>query len=412
MPIDSVNARVVFLTHYIPLYQVRVLQELTRSLAEFKVLLSTPIEPNRDFEPDWTGLDVEVQQAFTICRRWRHRDAGFEDPLYVHVPYDTNRQLSSLRPDVVFSHELGVRSLSAALYCRRSGAKLVLATFMSEHTEKGRGWLRQRARKYLISHADAITYNGPSCRRYLLALGARQEQLFYMPYAADDRNISPQLPTRDEHDVRRRVLCIGQLSKRKGVLPMIDQLSEFCVRSNGSLELTLVGDGPLRCSVETLASGRAIENQSAPDRRLKIHVLGNQPAAQLPALMSTHGALIAPTLADEWLLVVNEAMHAGLPVIGSVYAQAVTAMVNDGRNGWQYDPLHRSAKTHSADSAACLADVMQKYLAVDDSEVAAMRHNAFETAAAYTPQRSAAGALEAIRSVLHSDRPSGQGPQA
>ncbi len=400
-PVGCVDARVVFLTHYIPLYQVRVLQEITRSLREFKVLLSTPIEPNRDFRPDWTGLDVEVQKAVTIRRRWRHRDAGFEDPLYVHVPYDTLGRLRSLHPDVVFSHELGARSLAAARYCHRSGAKLVLATFMSEHTEQGRGWLRQRVRKYLISKADAITYNGPSCRRYLLSLGAREEQLFHLPYAADDRNVLDEMPARDESQVRRRLLCIGQLSDRKGVLPMIDQLSDFCARHDENLELTLVGDGPLRSSIDALASGNSIANHQAPDSRLRINVLGNRPAAELPSLMIEHGALVAPTLADEWLLVVNEAMHAGLPVIGSVYAQAVTTMVEDDLNGWQYDPLHRSCETPSRQPVSHLSEALRSYLALDSEQIEAMRDNAVQAAAKYTPERSASGAIQAIQSVLN-----------
>ncbi|MFG0291151.1 MAG: glycosyltransferase family 4 protein [Rhodopirellula sp. JB044] len=399
-PVDSLDARVVFLTHYIPLYQVRVLQEISRGLQQFRVLLSTPIEPNRDFRLDWSGLDVEVQKAVTIRRRWRHRNAGFEDPLYVHVPYDTLGQLKTLRPDVVISHELGARSLAAAHYCRRSGAKLVLATFMSEHTEQGRGWFRHRIRKHLIARADAITYNGPSCRKYLLSLGARDEQLFHLPYAADDRNFSDVSVVRDEPSVRRRLLCIGQLSERKGVLPMIEQLSEFCERAQQSLELTLVGDGPLRSQVEQIGRRHAAAEPDTPEARLQIHVLGNRPASELPSLMSQHGAVIAPTLADEWLLVVNEAMHAGLPVIGSVYAQAVLTMVKDDENGWQYDPLRRSGLSSEGDIPASLQSVLSRYLDLDDYEIEAMRANAVRTASAYTPARSACGALRAIRSVL------------
>ena len=393
-----VDARVVFLTHYIPLYQVRVLQELTKSIREFKILLSTPIEPNRDFRPDWSGLDVEVQKNITLRRRWKHRGAGFDDPLFVHVPYDTGSRLKSLSPDVVFSHELGARSLAAARYCRRSGAKLVLATFMSEHTEQGRGWLRSRVRRRLISQADAITYNGPSCRDYLLSLGADEDRLFYLPYAADDRNVLKEIPLRDESKVRNRLLCIGQLSDRKGVLRLVQQASEFCRNENRSLEISFVGDGPLRQAMETIASGRSFEDQPALDSRLKINVLGNQPAGRLPELMLEHGAIVAPTLADEWLLVVNEGMHAGMPVIGSVYAQAVTTMVRDDETGWQYDPLASSAQDWKS-----LTQAFKVYFESSDEKIVLMRKNARTTAACYTPRRSADGAVDSIRSVLSQD---------
>lgn len=387
------GARVVFLTHYIPLYQVRVFQEISKSIADFKILLSTPIEPNREFRPDWSGLDVQVQKTVTLRRRWKHRSAGFSDPLYIHVPYDTLGRLKSIAPDVVISHELGARSIAAARYCRRSGAKLVLATFMSEHTEQGRGWLRSRVRKRLIHSADAITYNGPSCRDYLLSMGADADKLFHLPYAADDRNRLAELPHRDEQAIRNRLICIGQLSERKGVLQLINQLSDYCNAEDRTIELTLVGDGPLR---------QQIANATC-DERLNVQILGNQPAERLPSLMQQHGAAIAPTLADEWLLVVDEALHAGIPVIGSVYAQAVTTLVQDGENGWRYNPLHRKGE---ADSRS-LSQALNEYFQCDDHSIQAMRVSARESIASRTPGRSADGAVAAIESVLDFNGSSG-----
>ena len=41
---------------------------------------------------------------------------------------------------------------------------------------------------------------------------------------------------------------------------------------------------------------------------------------------------------DEWGVVVNEAMSAGLPVMGSIYSQAAVELVSDGANGWLFDP--------------------------------------------------------------------------
>lgn len=409
---SPLDAKVVFLTHYIPLYQVRVLQEITKRIRDFQILLSTPIEPNRNFRLDWSGLNVEVQKTVTLRRRWRHAKAGFDDQLFVHVPYDTLKQLKRIRPDVVVSHELGARSLAAARYCRRSGARLVLATFMSEHTEQGRGRLRNWARRRLIRSADAITYNGPSCREVLLSLGAKEEQLFHLPYAADDRTTSRETRRPPESEVRRRLLCIGQLSQRKGVLPLVRQASDFCAANNEALEITFVGDGPCRSELETLASGGSTDEHGSIDSRLKIHLLGNRPAAELPELMRDHGAIVAPTLADEWLLVTNEGMHAGMPIIGSIYAQSVTTLIKNGRNGWQYDPLSHgvsnmepnsceSGSSASPQTTLDLSGALRGYLAADNKTIAEMRENARHDIQDYTPARSANGAIAAIQSALN-----------
>ena len=54
-----------------------------------------------------------------------------------------------------------------------------------------------------------------------------------------------------------------------------------------------------------------------------------------------------PTLADEWGVVVNEAMAAGLPVLGSIYSQAVEELVEDGVSGWVFRPMNRRKSTPS-----------------------------------------------------------------
>jgi hypothetical protein len=61
--------------------------------------------------------------------------------------------------------------------------------------------------------------------------------------------------------------------------------------------------------------------------------------------------LAFPTLADEWGLVVNEAMAAGLPVLGSLYSQAVEELVQDRINGWTFHPDHLEEAGHAIDRA-------------------------------------------------------------
>ncbi|MEM9826102.1 MAG: glycosyltransferase family 4 protein [Planctomycetota bacterium] len=381
-----IEARVVFLTHYIPLYQVRVLQAIASQVRDLRVLVSTPIEPNRDFNPDWSGLDVTVQDTITLRRQWRHRGQGeFSDSLYIHVPYDTGRQLAALRPDAVMSLELGARSVGAARYCRRHPeSKLILCTFMSERTEESRGWIRHRLRKRLVGAADALTYNGPSCKQYLRRFGVDESKLFHLPYAADDRTLYRGPLTRDEATARPRLLVVGQLSERKGVLPMLRQVADYVHRTGRELEISFAGSGVL---AETLA------NQPVPSR-LHVRLLGNVPAEQLAIEMSQSGVMIAPTLADEWMLVVNEALQAGLPVIGSVHAQAVTTLIRDGHNGWSYDPVDDDA----------LGRALDRYFECSTPRLEQMRIQARESVRERSPGWAAEGAIAALRSVLDTER--------
>ncbi|TWT52507.1 Glycosyl transferases group 1 [Rubripirellula amarantea] len=383
-----IDARVVFLTHYIPLYQVRVLQSIARRVRDFQILLSTPIEPNRDFQPDWSGLNVTVQNSWTFRRRWRHRTAGFDDQLYVHFPYDTMSRLRELKPDVVMSLELGARSAGAAMYCRRHPeSKLVLCTYMSQRTEQGRGLLRRQLRKQLLKSADAVTYNGPSCREYLSEFGVPSKRLFHLPYAADDRTIYDGPVERDEESSRYRLLVVGQLNERKGVCRLLTQLEDYCRRrSHRQIEVIFAGDGPLRGKLESFAAG---DGHDLPN--LKVKVLGNVPANDLAVWMLRCGAMIAPTLADEWMLVVNEALHAGVPVIGSIHSQAVTTLIQSGKNGWTYDPMQDGS----------LALALESYFSESDDAIACMRYTCRQSVDQRTPDWAASGGIRAIQSVLH-----------
>ncbi len=325
----QLERRIVVLTHYLPPYVARVLFHIAQQVQDFRVLLSIDQEPNRQYGIAWDGLQVEVQKSWMFRRPWKHQ-SGFTDELYIHVPYDTLSQLRRARPDIVFSYELGFRSLISALYCKTHGKRLAVCVCVSEHTEQGRGWLRGLLRRIILRSAHAVTYNGPSCRRYLERFGVPANKLFHFPYATSDQfNYEGSVPR--SAPASHRLICVGQLSERKGVLPMVDGLVEYCqARPEQTLEIDLVGTGPLEDHL------RRLETPS----NLRLRLLGHLDYQQLQKAMAEVGVLIFPTLADEWGLVVNEGLQAGLPVLGSKYAQACTTLIEEDRNGWIYRPDH------------------------------------------------------------------------
>jgi glycosyltransferase involved in cell wall biosynthesis len=95
-------------------------------------------------------------------------------------------------------------------------------------------------------------------------------------------------------------------------------------------EFWIAGDGPLRGE---------LEKYPAPPQ-LRLRFLGSVAYEELPELYAQGGIFVFPTLADEWGVVVNEALAAGLPILGSLYSQAMEELVEDGRNGWTFRPDH------------------------------------------------------------------------
>lgn len=377
--VKSMVKRVILLTNFIPPYRLPLYKAIAARIPELEVLISTPMEPNRSWMPNWEGLNVRVQKTLTLKRDWKHPH-GFSEELYVHVPYDTLWLLGQYRPDVVISAEMGLRTVQALLYRKSNpGSRMILWATVSEYSEQGRGRLRQRLRQALVPQADAVMVNGNSGSRYVRQFGVSDQSIFFAPYTT---NIDPfvAMPLSRDAQAAHRLLYVGQLVDRKGIMPFLSTLERWAQRHpERKLEFWLVGDGPL---------GPAIAQREFP-ANLDVRLLGNVDYGNLPQIYGEGGVFVFPTLADEWGLVTNEAMAAGLPVLGSIYSQSVEELVVNGETGWTFRP----------DNPEEMYAALDRSLSTPVEELEEMRARARDRINYLTPDFVADRILEAIQSV-------------
>jgi glycosyltransferase involved in cell wall biosynthesis len=371
--------RIALLVPYIPPYSVPRFEQLRRRVDELRIFICTPMEQQRDWEPDWGDLPVIKQRTLTWHQVARH-PAGFTERNAVHFPIDTLSQLHRFRPDVVITSELGLRSLLTSLHClRHRGTGLVLWATVSQRSEAGRGRLRKLLRRYLVGQLDAVLVNGASGARYMIELGVPPECVFQMPQAVDIEAFRG-IPTRPA-DCAHRFLHVGQLIERKGIVEFLRAMARYAESSpSRRLEVCFAGTGPLRS---------AIQSMSCP-ANLHIHLRGHANYSELRDIYMRSGILAFPTLSDEWGLVVLEAMLAGLPVLGSIHAQAVEELIQDGVNGWTFDPVD----TTGMDRA------IKRALATPTEVLDAMRARAMAAVDHITPERMADRMVEACRFAM------------
>lgn len=376
---ESVDVRVVVLLPYITKHQETQLRSATRWMPHTTLLLSTYVEPQRDYKPDHASLDTIIQRTWTIKKRWKH-SSGFEDNLQMHFPVDTLSRLRKLKPDVLVSYELGARSIFAAihrLFHRKS--RLVLAVYVSEHTERSWSWLRVALRKILLRFADVVTYQGSSGKRYLSKLGVPDSKLEWLPYTAHSSMIHSGETSRDP-DRRRRLLCVGQFTERKAPDAFLRILAKWCAaRPNEQVEISFAGRGPLQSAIEAIPL----------PANLRMNMLGSVKPESIPAIYREHGILVFPTLADEWGLVVDEAMFSGLPVLSSIYAQATLDLVKDGFNGWRFKP----------DDESNTLDAISRMWSTSDCELDKMALQGRETVKDRTAEFGGLRFVECVRSA-------------
>lgn len=367
------QSHIVVLTNYLRRLHVDVLEQVQSQVGKLTVLVSTPMEPDRQWEPHWGSLNVVVQKNWTLVRKWRH-SRGFQEDNFIHIPYDTRSQLQRLRPDAVVAFELGFRTLFSSVF---TGGKLPLVSIgnMSEQIERERGMGRRLLRKWLRSRVDCFTFNGPSCRRYLESLGVTAEKLQPFPYFYDVNKAS-----RDEKrftgPLPQRLLFSGNLTPRKGIEPMLTALADWAeAHPDRSLALRVCGAGPEESRF-----------RSGLPRNVELDLRGQCDEGQLAEAYTWADICLFPTLADEWGLVPIEAFASGCPVVGSRAAQSMEVYGREGLNGWFYE----------ADEPNGLAHAIDRALATGKEQLERMSQVCRETVAGITAGDCAAKFCQAV----------------
>jgi glycosyltransferase involved in cell wall biosynthesis len=371
----------VFLDNFVPPWFLSTYESLEKRLGGLSILISTPMEPNRAWPVEWEGLAVEVQRTLTFTVPWKHRQ-GFTEPRFIHVPIDTLWRLWRLRPSVVISLEMGPRTIQAAIYrLIRPDSRLIIHGGYSEHTEKGRSLAPEWLRRWLLRRADAVLVRGESGCQYIRRLGASDDKVFMYHLATDWPFLNAVSDIEDSKEIRR-LLHVGQLIERKGLLPFLNILSRWANDHPArEIEMWFAGDGPLRPALESMGTAS-----------LSLRFLGHVSYEQLPEIYASADLFVLPTLADEWAVVVNEAMGVGVPVLGSLYSQAVNDLVEDGINGWTFYP----------DRPEDVYSVLDQAMQTPPDALRRMREAAVSKMLDLTPDKVADRFMEAISFVLRS----------
>ena len=377
--IEALPARITWIANFIPPYAAWMYQNLGERLQDFRLLLSTGMEKGRTWAPDLSLPNTRIQRTLSWTYQSRHPN-GFTETLQSHFPYDTIPLLLKEKPKVVISSELGARTVQALIYRLLCPAtRLIVRATVSEVSEQGRGGVRRRLRRVMLNHADAILVNGQSGARYIRRFGVPLEKLFTVPYTTDTTALT-RLPLEKPPEAALRLLFVGQLIGRKGLFPFLEILREWALRhETRTVNLWVVGTGCLGDSLERYAFSSNVT----------VRFLGAVPYGNLPNVYAECGLLVFPTLSDEWGMVVNEAMAAGLPVLGSLYSQAVEELVRDAQNGWCFRP----------DSKNEMYSALDRALNTSESKMSEMRRDARKTVAYLTPSYAAERVLDAVRFV-------------
>jgi glycosyltransferase involved in cell wall biosynthesis len=279
------------------------------------------------FGPPPDGAEVLTLQD--LARWWPLPLIGWHMLTRDAGPY--RRLLARHRPSLIHAH-FGVEGVYALPLARQLGIPLVTtfhgfdATLATYALACSPAWIHYPLlRRKLAREGDLFLCASAFIRERLLAMGFPEERTRTHYIGVDCRTIQPRDPA-EEAPV---ILHVARLVEVKGTRYLLRAFATLPRRYG--VQLVIVGDGPLRRSLRSLAASLRVED--------RVQFLGAQRHAEVLAWMRKAAMLVLPGVrtatgrAEGLGLVLLEAAATGVPVVGSRVG-GIPECVIDGRTGF------------------------------------------------------------------------------
>lgn len=216
---------------------------------------------------------------------------------------------------------------------KRLGIKIVMRGEFGPSPSKNpvKKMIRKEVLKVIYHRVDAFAVIGKEAWTHLEEHGVRSEKLLSSPYCVDSTLFSKKASRQKVSTLRKKlgldrqdkiVLFSGKLIPRKQPETLIRAIAQMT--DIPRVKAVLLGDGELMQSLKQLA------DQIAPGR---IFFPGFVNQTQLGDYFGLAEAFILPSKYETWGLVINEAMHYGLPVFATNKVGCVKDLVLPGCTG-------------------------------------------------------------------------------
>ena len=292
--------------------QVELLAPHTPGAARTETLEGIPVQRYRYWIPRWQAAAYQGGMTQRLRQnRWRALQLPF---FFLAQTWTIARRLRQ-KPavDVIHAHWLIPQGL-AALIARRITRRTDIPVVCTSHGGDLfglRGGLMTRLKRWIIgqceattvvSHAmaDAVKELRPECDPAVIPMGTDLQTRFT---PGDDSTL------RDPN----HLIVVGRLVEKKGIRFLLEALARFEPQDRPTLDI--VGDGPLRADLETLAQRLGLTNH--------VNFLGARPHSELPEHYRRAAIAVFPFVQaadgdqEGFGLVMVEAMGCGCAVIAS-----------------------------------------------------------------------------------------------
>lgn len=378
--------RVWLLHNNIPPYRVPLFAEIAKTGDfDFCVVLTAAKCKHR---PHWkTKAELMPFKVLTM----KGLNFRWSEDTSVSISLSLFFSLILRRPDVVICSGFSLSTFLVFLYTRLPRKKYIIWSEAIEVTER---WcrvsrLRKQFRRLLVAGAEAFVDAGTLSREYLQTLiPAGRRTPFFRSYNCVERSAFSSdmkcTPKANETNraTSRKILFVGQLIVRKGIPMLLEVYKELVRKSSVSLELILIGDGPLDEYVREFKCKNGLAG---------IHLEGQVSYVEVARYYKMCDVFVLLSLSDCNPLVIFEALHAGIPIVCSENAGNAPDFIVPGKNGYIVNPEDRDSIVRY------LSDIL-KWDAAKRTECARVSREQVKKA---NYKDSAAAFIQACESIFH-----------
>ena len=252
--------------------------------------------------------------------------------------------LKTLKPQAVMMLGYGSRFDREALCAAwRTGSPLLFRGETTDHAvvrTRPSAWVRDTMLRALYRRMARLLYIGKHSLQHYRRLDVPEEKLIFAPYCVDTApfacdevaRVRLRGSTRSELGLRGTdiaMLFSGKISERKAPELLVQAAGQLPLHLRSRTVLCFLGDGQMKPALQSAAN-------QAPEVRVRFQGFRNQ--TQLSRYYHAADALVLPSRWGEtWGLVVNEALHHGLPCLVSEAVGCAPDLIEPGRTGQVFE---------------------------------------------------------------------------
>ena len=260
--------------------------------------------------PSWKDErgDVPLERAYTDGYHLQTLPIHLNGNFHLHFYTGLGRLMRDFKPQIVHIDEepYNAAAWQALWHARRAGAKSLF--FSWQNIERRYPLPFRWGENWVLLHADAAIAGTDSAAEVWRAKGYAGRIAVIAQFGVDPDLFTPSIaPAWRPFTIG----CVARLVPEKGLVVLLNAAAKL----GGDWRLRIVGGGPLRAELETLARELQIAD--------RVTFLSQIPSAGMPAQYREIDVLVAPSLTlPNWKeqfgpRAAVEAMASGVPVIGS-----------------------------------------------------------------------------------------------